>query len=156
MLYRLLSWQSLIDFLWLIFLIVLLIHFWKKRQILVAASSWKKTKGLIHELDWTKENNSLWLQVTYTYQLFEQEYLGDCIFLDEASNRKNNAYTRSVAYRIVMAFKNQDYLDVYYNPENLMESALDVKIPRGLEVVLVMVGALSLLQLITITNHLIG
>lgn len=154
-LHRLLSWQSLMDFLWLLFLLVVLIHFWKKRQILVAARSWKITKGRIHQLEWAKESNSLWLQVTYTYQLFEQEFLGDCIFLDEDSNRKNNAYTRSIAYRIVMAFKNQEEIDVYYNSDNPMESALDINIPWSLHGIMGFVLFFLVMHLSMVIYHII-
>ena len=153
MLHKLLSWQSLIDLFWLLFLLVVLLHFWKKRQLLVAARSWQNTRGRIHQLEWTEENGSLWLEVTYTYQLFDQEYLGDCIFLDEASNRTNNAYTRNIAYQIVMAFKNQEEIDVYYDPDNPMESALDVHIPRSLHWIIGMLLVFLALHLLLIIYH---
>lgn len=150
----LISWQSFMDIVWVLFLLFLLRHFWQERQALKLASYWLITKGRITQYIWTKEGVHVWPKIEYTYELFDQEFKGEYFFLDTSRNSPNSKYARKVAYRAAMAFENDEEINVYYNPDNPLQSALDVRIPTKLNVIIGLLVFLLFLHVAIVAHRL--
>jgi hypothetical protein len=151
----LLSWHGLIDIAWLLFLALLLKHFWQDRQLLVQASHWLITKGRITQVLWTQEGHHLWPKIEYTYQIYERDFQGEYLFLDTSHNNPNSKYAKKVAYRAAIAFQNDEEIEVYYNPNNPLQAALDVRIPLKLNVIIALLVVLMVVHLTMIVWHLL-
>lgn len=149
-------WRWMLDLGWLTVLFILLIHFWQKRQVLVQAQSWLKAKGHITVCEWSKIGHSVWPRIEYMYQVYDKDLVGQYLFLDTAHNNPNSKYARQVAYRVAIAFKEDEEIDVFYNPNQPEQSALDVTIPKKLNVILILIGILICLHLGLIFSHLLG
>lgn len=150
----LLSWRGVLDWLWLFFLFFLLRHFWLERRFFKRAQSWLLIKGQITQLEWIQEAHRVWPKIEYTYQLFDKEWVGEHFFLDSTLNTPNSRDARQVAYRVAMAFKNDEEIDIYCNPDNPREAVLDITIPPKLNVIIGLLVALIALHLIAIGYHL--
>ncbi len=126
------SWQWLLDIAWLLFLLLLLQHFWRERSALKKTQSWYLASGKITRLTWTQEGHYLWPRLEYTYHAFNQEFYGEQLFLETAHHHPGSKYARKVAYRAAMAYQKEEAIEVYYNPQNPQEAALDISIPSRL------------------------
>lgn len=155
MLSRLLSWQSLLDLVWLLFLIFLLRYFWRDRKALVQTRSWLITKGRITSFEWTREGPRLWPRIKYSYQVFDQDFVGEYLFLDTAHNNPNSKYARKVAYKAAMAYERNAEIDVFYNPNNPEQAVLDITMPKKLNLILVLLIMLIILHLVVIIVRLL-
>jgi hypothetical protein len=150
-----LSFRGLIDMIWLTFLLVILRHFWRERTFLKQSQSWLITKGLITQCEWTQEGTHLWPKIMYSYEVFDREFIGEHLFLDTAHNNPNSHYARQVAYRAAMAFKENREIDIYYNPNNPQQAALDLKIPKKLTLIIYLLILLITFHLsLIIVTHL--
>jgi len=149
------SWQSsvraILDLGWLVFLLIMLRHFWQDRQVSARAQGWLKTKGRITHCEWIEEGHSIWPKIEYTYQVYDKELIGEYLFLDTTHNNPNSKYSRRIAYRVAVAFKENSDIDVYYNPNHPEQSALDIDIPVKLNIILIIISALIILHLVVIT-----
>lgn len=137
-------WHIAFDVIWLLLLLLLFLHFWRKRQLLVEAKSWLKTKGHITHCEWAAVGHSIWPKIEYTYTVYEQKLVGHYLFLDTAHNNPSSAYSRRIAYRVATAFQSGVEVDVYYNPNHPQQSALDVTIPFKLTLILCLILILFL------------
>lgn len=146
-------WRWIIDLGWLLFLLILFRHFWQKRQVLVHAQSWLIAKGHITSCEWTKVGHSVWPEIDYSYSVCDKALTGEYLFLDTAHNNPNSNYSRSIAYKVAVAFKEDQEIDVYYNPNNPEQSALDVTVPIKLNVILILIGAVFVAHLGLIAWH---
>lgn len=144
------SWGWLLDFGWLVFLLIVLKHFWQNRRDLVKAQSWLKTKGHIRHCEWTKVGHSAWPKIEYDYQVHDTTLTGEYLFLDTSNNNPNSKYSRNIAYKVALAFKENSEIDVYYNPNQPEQSALDITIPKKLNAILFIIIAFIVLQLLVI------
>lgn len=147
MLQWLLSWQGLLDLLWLIFLLFLFHHFWRDRQFLNQTRFWLITKGRITQFNWIRDKHRLWPKITYLYRVFEHDFEGEYLFLDTAHNNPNSNYARKVAYRVAMAYEKDEEIDVFYNPNNPQQAVLDTTMPRKLTLILALLFILIILHL---------
>lgn len=147
------SWQGVIDIAWLLFLLVLLKHFWSERQFLSQARDWLITKGRMTQFLWTRDGNRVWAKIEYTYHLYDQDFVGEYFFLDTSHNNPNSSYSRQVAYRAAVAFEKDEEIDVYYNPDNPNQSALDVRIPGKLNVIISLLLFLIGLHLLVVLRR---
>jgi hypothetical protein len=138
---------------WLFFLLWLFFHFWQKKRILVQAQSWFIAKGHITECEWTKVGHSVWPKIEYSYKVEDKEEQGEHLFLDTTHNNPNSAYARQVAYRVAVAFKEETEVDVYYNPQDPEQSALDVSMPTKLTLILILISLLIGVHLGLIVWH---
>lgn len=150
----LLSWRGLLDVTWLLFLLILLKHFWSEKRFLARTRFWLITKGRIVLFEWTREGHRFWPKIEYSYQVFDQTFQSKYLFLDTAHNNPNSKYARKVAYRAALAFENDEEIDVFYNPNNPQEAALDITMPRKLTIIIVLLMALILLHLGIIVGRL--
>jgi hypothetical protein len=144
-------WRWMLDLGWLLVLFILLKHFWQERQALVKAQSWLKVKGHITACEWTQIGHSVWPKIEYSYQVYDRDLVGEYLFLDTAHNNPNSKYARRVAYNAAVAFKEDEEVDVYYNPNHPEQSALDVTMPKKLNIILILIGILIVLHLGLIT-----
>ncbi|KTD62474.1 DUF3592 domain-containing protein [Legionella shakespearei] len=149
------SWRWMLDLTWLALLLVLLRHFWQNRKLLVQSKSWLKVKGHITHCEWTKVGHSVWPKIQYNYEVHDKELTGEYLFLDTSHNNPNSKYARNIAYKAAVAFKENSEIDVYYNPNQPDQSALDVTIPLKLNVILALISALILFHLGFIVFHLL-
>ena len=142
------------DIIWLLFLAGLLWYFWQERQASLRASHWLIARGRITQLLWTRDGVHVWPKIEYTWQLYEQEFKGEYFFPDTLRNNPNSKYARKVAYRAAMAFEKDEEINIFYNPDNPLQSALDVRIPRKLNVIIGLLLGFLLLHLVVIAHHL--
>lgn len=149
------SWQGLLDLVWLIFLLSMLRHFWRDRQLLAQTKFWLITKGHITVFEWTREGHRLWPRVEYTYQVFDQDFQGEYLFLDTAHNNPNSKYARTVAYRAAIAYENDEEIDVFYNPNNPQQAVLDITMPRKLNIIIALLVMLIILHLVVVIERLL-
>ncbi|CAM4414867.1 MAG: hypothetical protein LEGION0403_FIIPPAGN_00967 [Legionella sp.] len=146
-------WQWVLDLGWLVVLLSIFIHFWRDRQSLVRATNWLKAKGRVTSCEWTKAGHSVWPKIEYTYHVHDKDLVGEYLFLDTAHNTPNSKYARRIAYKAAVAFKEEEEIDIYYNPNHPEQSALDVTMPKKLNVILILIGILIVLQLGIIVWH---
>ncbi|AUH71188.1 Protein of uncharacterised function (DUF3592) [Legionella sainthelensi] len=149
-------WRCMLDLVWLFFLLILFRHFWQDRQALVRAKSWLITQGRITSCEWTEVGHSIWPKIEYSYQVDDKDLTGEYLFLDTAHNNPNSKYSRSIAYKAAVAFKEDKEIDVYYNPNNPEQSALDVTVPTKLNIILILIGSFIILHLGLIAWRYLG
>ncbi|KTD76628.1 DUF3592 domain-containing protein [Legionella waltersii] len=142
--------KGAIDVIWLVFLLLLFRYFWLKRKDLLDARSWLKVKGHITSCEWTTVGHSVWPKIEYEYEVYNKTLLGEYLFLDTLHNSPSSKYSRNIAYKVSMAFKNNSEIDVYYNPNNPEQSALDVTMPKKLSFILILIGTLLLSHIVLI------
>ncbi len=141
-------WRWILDFGWLVVLLILWDHFWRDRQALLKAQFWLKAKGHITACEWTQAGHSVWPKIEYSYQVHDQALHGHYLFLDTAHNNPNSRYARRVAYKVAVAYKENQEIDVYYNPNHPEQSALDVSMPKKLNIILILIGMLIILHVV--------
>lgn len=139
--------QWILDVGWLVVLLMLFNHFWQHRKGLVQAQSWLKAKGHITHCEWVRVGYTVWPKIEYIYQVSDKNLAGEYLFLDTSLNNPNSKYSRFIAYKAAVAFKENSEIDIYYNPNNPEQSALDVTIPKKLNIILVLISALILAQI---------
>lgn len=139
-------WRWVLDLGWLLFLCILLKHFWQDRQELLKAKSWLKTKGRITLCEWTKIGHSVWPKIEYSYQVHDKDLIGEYLFLDTAHNNPNSKYSRHIAYKAATSFKENTEIDIYYNPNHPEQSALDVTVPIKLNIIIILIITLIVLH----------
>lgn len=144
---RLLSWQTLLDLGWLLFLLFLLRYFWLDRRVILQSRLWVKTTGQITALEWSHYGHSVWPKIEYVYRVDEQEFNGEHLFLNTAHNDPNSAQARKIAFQAASAYKSGDMIDVYYNPDKPEQAALDITMPRKLTIILALIAALIMLHI---------
>jgi hypothetical protein len=149
-------WRWMLDMGWLLFLLILLRHFWRERQMLIHAQSWVQVKGQITAYEWTKLGHSAWPKIEYSFLVQDQEMTGVCLFLDKAHNNPGSSYSRHIAYNVAVAFKEGTEVNVYYNPYDPEQSALDISVPRKLNIILIVMGVLIIIHLALMIWHLLA
>jgi len=150
------SGRLILDIGWLIVLLILLAHFWRDRKVLLAAQSWLKVKGHITSCEWVEVGHSIWPKIEYSYQVHDQDLVGQYLFLDTSHNSPNSKYSRQIAYKAAVAFKENSPIDIYYNPNQPEQSALDVSMPLKLNVILFLISILIIIHLGIIFFRLLG
>lgn len=129
--YEFFSLKNLADLLWLALLLTLLFILWRNlRQFKRHISGWLTTAGHVSHFEWTKHGYLPWPKVQYTYEVDGVEHQGDALFLPEARHDFNARYAREVAYRIALAYEQSTSINVYYNPAQPEQSALDISYPN--------------------------
>lgn len=133
---ELISWQGLTNIIWLIFLLAVFRYFWRQRQISSKACDWLITRGRITQLVWTKDGATIWPKIEYTYQIYDRDFTSDRFFFDTSHNSPYSKSCRNIAYRMAIAFENNEDIDVFYDPDNPLQAVLDVSIPSKLNVII--------------------
>ncbi len=131
----------------------LFVHFWRVRQMTRETKLWFKTQGYITECELVTYEHRLWPKIEYVYKVDDREFIGDVLFLDIAHINLHSAHARDVAYRAVNAYKQNDPIDVYYNPENPAQAVLDITIPWKLNLILGFIIGLLLLHMVILFNR---
>lgn len=144
------SWDGLLDLGWLLFLSLLLAYFWLQRHTMLKAQHWQKTRGHISRFEWITHGHRVWPKIEYIYQVHDQEFIGEHLFVDMTYINPNSRYARKFAYQVANAYKNNEDLAVFYNPEKPAQAVLNVSMPRKLNLIIVLISALIALHLLGI------
>ena len=152
---HLLSWQNLLDLGWLLFLLLVFWHFWRARQLTLQTKFWVKTRGRVTHCEWTICGHSIWPKINYSYQVGERDYTGEYFFLDTAHNDPNSKYARLIAYKAANAYKQNEDIDVYYDPDRPEQAVLDTTIPRKINLILGFIAVLIVLHVIIRVSKLL-
>lgn len=152
----LLSGRWILDLAWLLFLLMVFRHFWQERRTLLQAQTWLKAKGRITDCQWTQVGSNFWPKINYSYQVYDQDLLGDHLLLDTSYHTPYSKHARRVAYHAAIAFRDQQEIAVYYNPNQPEQSALDIAMPVKLTVIIIAIGTLTLVHLVLISFRLWG
>ncbi len=147
------SGQTILDLGWLLFLTLLFAYFWRARKLTEQTKLWFKTQGRITYCELVPYEECLWPKIEYVYQVDNQEFTSQILFLDIAHNNLHGAHPRALAYRLVSAFKEDETIDVYYNPDNPEQAVLDTTIPWKLNMILGVIAALLLLHVAIVTSR---
>lgn len=140
------SGKTVLDIGWLIFLIGLFAYFWNVRKRTTQTQLWFKTPGRIIYCELATFEASVWPKIEYEYQVNEQEFTNQTIFLDMIHNNPHSKHARGLAFRLVSAYKEDENIDVYYNPDNPEQAVLDTTTPWKLNIILGGITALFLLH----------
>jgi len=144
---KLISLQTIHDMGWFFFLGLSFMYFWRARQITMQTKLWFKTRGRITHCEWTTYGHRVWPKIEYTYQVDDYDYTGELFFLDTVHTNLHSAYARSLAYRVVSAYKENEDIDVYYDPERPELAVLDTTIPWKLNLILGLITVLILIHI---------
>lgn len=136
------AWKWSLDSGWFLFLLIILIHFWRKKRNFVLAKSWVIVKGHVTSCKWAEVGHSLWPKIEYSFHVGDVEIIGDDLFVDSSANNPGSKHARDIAYQTAVAFKENREIDVYYNPDNTRQSALDVSVPFRLNFILTVIWLL--------------
>ena len=152
----LISWHSLIDFVWLAGLLILLGYFYKDWKVFKNANQWQTTYGYISQFSWTEQSNFLWPKIEYTYQVYEQDFLGTHLVLDNPYINLHSPSAREAAYRAAVAFKKDEEVLIFYDPNDPSQSALDVRTPGKLKAIIGILVLFLTIHLFRMAYHLLG
>lgn len=137
---------SIHNLLWLLFLLLLLRHFYRRLTTLRKATSWLITQGTITHLSWSNDYQSFWPTITYRYSLIDNQFTSDYLFLDTTFNTPYSPAARQVAYQAAMAYQNNQTIDVYYNPANPCQAALNIDVPLKLKIIIIVIAGLIIVH----------
>jgi len=151
---KLMNWQSLLDICWLLVLCLLLRNFYKDFQLLKLTKSWLMTKGKVDTFDLIQQGSTYWPKISYSYQVNDQEFKGNYLFLDTSLNTPYSGYSRRLAYKVANAFKEGKEVDVFYDPSSPDLAVLDTSIPRKLYAILIGLSGLIGLHIILIVYRI--
>ena len=79
---ELMSWRSLLDLGWLLFLLLVLYYFWCARRVTLQTRTWSKTHGRVTQCAWVTYDHSLWPKIEYIYQVGDRDFTGEHFFID--------------------------------------------------------------------------
>lgn len=140
--------KHLLDWGWLLFLLLVFWYFWRSRQVTVKTKFWVKTRGRITHCEWMICEHIMWPKIEYIYQVGERDHTGEYLFLDTVHNDPNSQYARHLAYKVAIAYKENEDIDVYYDPNKPEQAVLDTTVPGKLNLILVFIAALIVLHLV--------
>lgn len=155
MVVKILSWQTMLDFGWLIFLLFVFRQCWISRQYTHQTQRWHKTMGHITKCEWKICQHVLWPTIEYVYQVGDKDFTNDHICRDTLHQSPTSAHMRRLAYQIANAFQHNQNLDVYYDPNHPEQSVLDTTIPRKLQMIVFVLGILIGVQVTLMTLKLL-
>lgn len=136
MTFKAFSWQTVLDFGWLVFLLFVFKQFWMSRQQTYQTQGWMKSAGRITTCEWITYQHVLWPKIEYVYQVGDRDFTGDRICCDTVHQLPTSAHMRRLAYQIAHAYQENQTIEVYYNPNHPEQSVLDTTIPRKLQIIL--------------------
>jgi hypothetical protein len=148
------SGQTLLDLGWLFFLSVVFLYFWRGRQVTAQTKYWVETQGQITEFEWVTQGRHIWPKVQYMYSVGEIDFIGEHLFLDTTHNDPHSKYAREMTYKVANAYKNNENISVYYNPDNPQESVLDTTIPRKINLILMFIAVLIFVHIIVMISRI--
>ena len=137
----------ILDVLWLLICVVFLVFFIHQWRLSRHIAKWPSTTGHIIKLTWHQDKERLWPEIEYMYSLNGYEYIGHDLFKDTRLNTINSKRARELAYKVAVAHKNHQEIDVYYNPDYPEDSALEVGIPKKIYVIMILLSGFLLFHL---------
>ena len=153
---ELMSWRSLLDLGWLLFLLLVLYYFWCARRVTLQTRTWSKTHGRVTQCAWVTYDHSLWPKIEYIYQVGDRDFTGEHFFIDTVHNDPSSVFARKLAYQVVSAYKKNEDIDVYFDPDNPENAVLDRTVPRKLNLILSFIVGLIVLHLVITISRFFG
>ena len=95
-------------------------------------------------------------KIEYVYQIGDSDFIGEYLFLDTAHNNPHSKYARKIAFRVANAYKKNEDIEVFYNPNKPEEAVLDTTIPLKLNVILGFITGFIILHLVMIMLRIFG
>ncbi|MCC5791400.1 MAG: DUF3592 domain-containing protein [Legionellaceae bacterium] len=142
-----LSWKTLLPSLvWILFLLGLFGFFYQQWLRLHRMRKWHTVKGKITYFHLQQEGLRLWPEIEYHYRIGQEDYYNHYLFADTIHNSPHSAYARELAYRVARAYQNDEPVTVYYNPLSPEQAVLDIRMPRKLGVILLLLGVFIILE----------
>src|SRR5690606_7903414 len=105
------------------------------------------TKGIVESMELVEVGHNYWPKLTYSYRVNEKNYLGNTIFLDSLLNSPHSGYSKRVAYDLANAYKQNNPVNVYYEPEVPELAVLNTNIPKRLYFIAWALGLMILFHL---------
>ena len=136
------------------FLSLLFLYFWRARQLTQQTKLWFKTPGRIKHCEWTTYQNRIWPQIEYDYHVGDQVYTSEQFFIDTIHNNLHGSHARNLAFRIVSAYKEDEDIDVFYNPYHPEQAVLDTTVPWKLNLILGIIAAFFLVHMVVVMVRL--
>lgn len=134
--------STLISIIWLTFLLVVFIFFFNQYRRLKKVADWPVTEGKVVEFTIEEQNRTYWPSIAYQYQVNGQMHESEHFFADTAHHTPRTQRARQLAYDTAQAYLNEKPVVVHYNPYAPEQAVLDVKVPRKLITIMVVLGML--------------
>lgn len=142
--------STLISLVWIFLLLVLfaffLIQYWNLKKI----AGWPTTEGKITHFDMQEENQTFWPQIAYQYEVNGITHESHLFFPDTTHHTPQTRAAKKVAYQTAQAYLNDRPIPVHYNPSAPEQAVLDVKIPKKLIAILLILIGLILTEIILV------
>lgn len=144
------SWQNGLDLGWFVFLLTVFWHFWAKRRLVLEMKHWPKTEARIVQCEWTMHGHHGWLDIEYTYQVKGHDFRGERLFSEAAPYNPSCAYARHAAYRVATAYKENQPVEAYYDPQAPERAVLDTHVPFKLHFIVGLLGVLVVFHVVSV------
>lgn len=151
-----LSWTLLLDLAWLLLLSFLLGYFCSVRRQVVRAREWNKAKARIVHCELVQVGHRLWPKIEYVYQVGQQDYVGERLFFDTYHQNPNTRQARQLAYYVANAYKNDEDIEIYYNPTYPEQAAISVRVPWKLNLIISLITTLIALHITIVVIQILS
>ena len=143
-------WHGGIDLALLFALFVINLYFIKKRYAIRRATWWQTTDAKIQACKWVTCGHRLWPKLTYHYQVGEQAYTGEVLFLDPYFYSSRSKYAVHIAFKMATAYKEKQDVLVRYDATDPTRAALDIAASPKLTWIVGVLGLLFLAQVVMV------
>jgi len=134
------------NIIWLCFLGLTLGFFYLKLYLLKQRQHWPSIQGQIIQLHWETKGQQIWPQLVYIYEVNNQNYSGDALFLNANLYSIYSQPSRETAYKAAMAFKNKEPITVFYNPNQPSQSTLTTHTPPKIKKIIIVLTVIFFLH----------
>lgn len=131
------TWQTVLDIAWLIFLLLVLRYFGHQRRIHFSTKTWQQTKGRIIQCEWEIQGATKEPRIAFLFRVNAKDLFGDQLFFPPTQQYLSTAELRKGLYQVAAAYQSEQELTVYYDPNKPEHAALHVKCPVKLRLILV-------------------
>lgn len=151
-----LSRMLFLDLGWLLLLSFLLGYFWYVRRQAVRAREWNKAKARIVRCELIREGPRLWPKIEYIYNVDQQDYVGEHLFFDTSHQNPNSLQARQLAYYVANAYKNDEDIEIYYNPNHPEQAVISIRVPWKLNLIISLITTLIALHITIIVIQILS
>lgn len=140
-------WMLYMDLGWMLLLLGILLYFLHKRRQVNKARHWVKTKARIETCEWLHQGALLWPKIEYVYEIDDKRYTGEHLFFDTSHQNPASKRARQLAYYVADAFKKDQEIDVFYDPNNPSNAVISTEIPWKLNFIILLLTSLMVFHL---------
>lgn len=142
-----------LDLLWLAILAISLRYFYQLRYKLKELALWHKTLATINSCEWQFEAGRRYPIIEYNYTVKQKKYRNSNVFVDNSYNFINSKYAVKKISALVNSWKNNEAVEVYYDPCEPENATLDLRVPKKLKYINYFLGFLVVTQLLVVVYH---